>query len=51
MPHNGSSVNLPWTVRYALAAHDAGRPLPTHLLMCVQYVRNGFGCPSGRKAA
>jgi hypothetical protein len=27
MSHNGSSVNLPWTVRYALAAHDAGRPL------------------------
>jgi hypothetical protein len=35
---------LPWVVRYALAAHDFGKPLPPHLLMCVQMVRNGFGC-------
>lgn len=38
--------HLAWVVRYALAAHDAGWPLPDHLLMCVQYVRNGGGCAS-----
>lgn len=37
---------LSWTVRYALAAHDAGKPLPPHLLMCVQMIRNGYGCTS-----
>jgi hypothetical protein len=44
MPHNGSYVNLPWVVRYALAAHDHGHTLPGHLLMCVQMVRHGEGC-------
>lgn len=37
---------LPWVVRYALAAYDAGKPLPNHLLMCVQMIRNGEGCAS-----
>jgi hypothetical protein len=37
---------MPWTVRFALAAHDAGWTLPPHLLMCVQMVRNGHGCTS-----
>jgi hypothetical protein len=35
---------LPWVVRYALAAHDAGKPLPSWLLMSVQMVRYGGGC-------
>jgi len=35
---------LPWTVRFALSAHDAGWTLPPYLLMCVQMVRNGYGC-------
>jgi hypothetical protein len=44
---------LPWAVRYALAAHDAGKPLPPWLLMSVQYVRHGFGCSAchGLRAA
>ena len=37
---------LPWTVRYAIAAHQHGRPLPSWLLMSVQMVLNGGGCPS-----
>lgn len=41
-------ARLPWAVRYALAAHEAGKPLPTHLLMCVQMVNNGEGCASCR---
>lgn len=41
-----SHDHLPWAVRYALAAYDAGHPLPPWLLMAVQYVRNGGGCPS-----
>lgn len=49
---NGVSYGrLPWVVRVALALHDFGRPLPPHLLMCVQMVRNGEGCasrPGGR---
>jgi hypothetical protein len=35
---------IPWAVRYALAAHDDGRPLPPWLLMSVQMLRNGGGC-------
>lgn len=42
-----SPASIPWAVRYALAAHDAGRPLPSWLLMSVQMVRNGEGCTSG----
>jgi hypothetical protein len=39
-------ASLPWAVRYAIAAHHAGRPLPGHLLMCVQMTLNGHGCAS-----
>lgn len=35
---------LPWNVRFALAAHEAGWKLPNHLLMCVQMINNGEGC-------
>jgi hypothetical protein len=35
---------IPWTVRYALAAHADGNPLPPWLLMAVQMIRNGEGC-------
>jgi hypothetical protein len=36
----------PWAVRYALAAHDYGKPLPSWLLMAVQMSRNAAGCAS-----
>jgi hypothetical protein len=43
-------ASLPWNVRFALAAHDAGWTLPDHLLMAVQMIRNGEGCASCRRA-
>ena len=46
---------LPWSVRYALAAYEAGKPLPSWLLLSVQMHLYGGGCaachhPSNRKA-
>jgi hypothetical protein len=32
---------VPWTVRYAAAQIDMGRPVPSWLLMAVQMWRNG----------
>jgi hypothetical protein len=35
---------MPWSVRYALAAHEAGWVIPPWLLMAVQMTQNGHGC-------
>jgi hypothetical protein len=35
---------VPWSVRFALAAYDSGKPLPPWLLMAVQMLRYGYGC-------
>lgn len=37
---------LPAHVRDILRRYDAGEKLKEHELMCVQMVRNGFGCTS-----
>lgn len=39
-------MTIPWNVRYAIAQHDIGRPVPSWLLMSIQMVRNGEGCAS-----
>ena len=41
---NRHEGQYPMDVQIMLVKYDAGLPLKDHELMCVQYVRNGFGC-------